>query len=179
MLQSIRLYKVSDPGGLPLDRNGVPVNVSGERQAIALLEGTLNPNEALYDVVGYFSLASMFRGVNTFRLDPSCGGGILRVEPSRVDVSEGPKTVMLVSGSEWTSAPTSFAVLTPSAGPEGGHRIEVSPGDQFGQGWVTFTNSSGRKARVYVVNLPGALWILEDGTWNYDGKWTLDGLWNF
>jgi len=170
---------VSDPGDLPLDRNGVPVSVSGGRQAIALLEGTPNPNEALYDVVGYFALASMFNGVKTFRLDPSCEVGILRVEPSRVDISGGPQTLNLVSGSAWSVAPVTFAEFSPGSGDPGGHRIEVTPGAQTGQGWATFTNSEGKTARVYVIYLPGALWILEDGTWNNDGKWVPGGIWNY
>lgn len=179
MLQSTILYKVSDPGDLPLDRNGVPVSVSGGRQAIAILEGYYNPNPALFEVVGTFNASGMFDGVKTFKLDPSCEAGFIKVEPARVDVSDGPRSVFVISGSAWTVQNVNLAGFSPSQGEAGGFQVEVSPGTQTGQGWVTFTNQGGGTARVYVINLPGALWILEDGTWNNDGKWTPDGIWNY
>lgn len=170
---------MSDPGEIPLDRNGVPVSVSGERQAIAILDGYLNPNPGLYEVVGTFNAAAMFEGVKTFRLDPSCEAGFIKVEPARVDISDGPRSVFVISGSAWIIQNVNFAAFSPQQGGAGGFQVEVSPGAQNGQGWVVFTNQEGRTARVYVINLPGALWILEDGTWNNDGKWVPDGIWNY
>lgn len=179
MKQSTILYKVSTPGGVPLDRNDEPISQSGLPQAIALLVGEDNPDPALYEVVGYFNQEGTFQGVKTYRIDDDCDGGFLKISPARVDVSGGPAYLTLESGSAWFSPSPGLAEFAPEIGGPGRTMVEALAGGTVGQGYVYFTNENGGTARVYVVNLPGAPWILEDGTWNNDGKWEADGVWNY
>lgn len=178
MKQSVILYKVSAPGGEPLDRNDEPIANSGLRQAVALLEGTKNPNPALFEVVGYFNEGGVFRGIETFRIDQECDGAVLRVDPYRVDVSDGPVVLTVESGGDWSVPPSAFATFSPSSGGPGVTLVTVQ-GTGTGQVVKQFTNVNGGSAEIYLINLPGAGWILEDGTWNNNGRWTSGGIWNY
>ena len=52
--QATIAYKVSKPGGEPLDVDGNLTRISGKKQAIALLEGHVNPDASKYEVEFYY-----------------------------------------------------------------------------------------------------------------------------
>lgn len=73
--QATVAYRVSAINGDPIDINGVPISMSGKKQAIALKVGFENPNPSLYEVYRYFD--EQINGEPTVTLDyESCPIGV-------------------------------------------------------------------------------------------------------
>ena len=83
--QATIAYKVSKPNGEPLDINGELTRVSGKKQAIALLEGQINPDPIRYEVERYFTRQEIIGANPTITYNvTSCPVGFIRIIPRRV-----------------------------------------------------------------------------------------------
>lgn len=182
--QATIAYKIDATNGEPLDVDGNRTADSGKRQAILLLDGTLNPNVAAFEVQGYFSAGARVGGVSTRIFDPlRCPSGDIFVTPVRTVLPPdgAPYTIVLYSSGPWTVAANPLATLSVYSGGAGYSYIIVTPSNTEGQHVYTFTNTlSGRTAahRLILTNNTD-LWILETGVWNDLGFWTPNGIWNY
>lgn len=182
--QAVIAYKVSKPGGEPLDVNGQLTSVSGRKQAIALLTGRVNPNPALYEVEFYYDKDGTITGNPTITYDVvSCPVGYIRVNPSRLILEEPAvsATFTLESSSSWRliNGPTGFISIDYTSGCAGAYVIKAT-GVAIGQGYFTFRNDATlQTATVYIANVSGRPWVLETGSWNMLGFWYNDGVWNY
>ena len=68
-IQATIAYKVSRPGGLPLDIDGNLTSQSGRKQAIALMKNFLNPDPNRYEVETYFEKGQPISGNPTIVYD--------------------------------------------------------------------------------------------------------------
>lgn len=182
--QAIIAYKVSKPGGEPLDVNGQLISVSGRKQAIALLQGHINPNPSLYEVEFYYDKDGTITGNPTITYDVvSCPVGYIRINPSRLILEEPAvsATFILESSSSWRliSGPTNYISIDYTAGSAGKYTI-TARGVNIGLGYFVFQNiATLQTATIFIANVSGRPWILEDGTWNMLGFWYNDGIWNY
>ena len=117
-----------------------------------------------------------------FEKVPVTPGRYITVVPTRI-ILEAPDTVerfVLTSSSPWQliSGPTRYITLDTTQGGAGSFQITVT-GGRIGQGYFTFRNETGQTATIYIANISGRPWILEDGTWNMLGFWYDNGIWNF
>lgn len=183
--QATIAYKVTRPGGVPLDIDGNPISVSGKRQAIALLSGRENPDPAVYEVETYFTEGSAITGNPTQQYDPvTCPVGFLFLNPDMVVLTpDNPvQTVVLFSVNPWSvvSGPN-IATLVPTTGATGSYAITVTRTETLGQGAFIFRdNVTLQTVSLYVVNTTDpTTWILDDGIWNMMQFWFNDGIWNF
>lgn len=182
--QAVIAYKVSKPTGEALDVNGQLVSASGRKQAIALLEGHVNPNPSKYEVEFYYNKNGIVTGNPTISLDvQSCPIGYIRVNPARLILEEPAvsATFILECSNDWwlISGPTNYMGLDYPAGSAGQYNIRVT-GIAIGDGYFTFQNiATLQTATLYVANVSGRPWILETGYWNNLGFWYADGIWNY
>lgn len=184
-LQASIAYSVRQSDGAPLDINGQPVAESGNRQAIALLEGTANPDPSLYDVAFYFPPGAVVSGNPTELYAPEqCPVGSIYAMPGSIFVTlaEPQATITLYSSHAWIvdSYNAEAFTLDTSGGPAGTSVIIVGRGAAQGQGPIIFINTvTGQTAEVYATNVDALAWILDTGIWNDLGVWTPSGIWNF
>lgn len=186
MKQATVAYKVSRPGGIPLDIDGVPISVSGKRQAIRLLSGGYaNPNPSLYEVEGYFGTGDVLTGNPTQIYDPTaCPVGYIKITPASVVLSPAAVTgvFMLESLNPWVfvSGPN-IATVSPTSGANGIYTITATRTANLGQGTFIFRDPlTGLTASIYIVNASDPnIWILQSGTWNMLGFWLENGVWNY
>lgn len=183
--QTTIAYKVSRPGGVPLDVYGVPISVSGRRQAIALLEGRPNPNPALYEIETFFNVGDYITGNPTQAYDPvQCPVGYMFISPSMLVLSpDNPERVFtLFSTNPWSfvSGPD-IATILPTSGANGAYSITATRTGILGQGPFIFQNNvTLETVNIYIVNTNNpALWILDTGEWNMMGFWFRDAIWNY
>lgn len=182
--QAVIAYKVSKPGGEPLDVNGQLTSVSGRKQAIALLQGHFNPSPSLYDVEFYYDKDGAITGNPTITYDVhTCPIGYIRVNLSRLILEEPAlsATFTLESSNSWRliSGPTNYVSIDFTAGSAGLYILNAT-GLQNGGGYFTFRNlATLQTATIYIAYVSGRPWVLEDGTWNMLGFWYNDGIWNY
>lgn len=182
--QAIIAYKVSKPGGEPLDVDGNLTRISGKKQAIALLIGHVNPNPNIYEVELYYDKSSIVTGNPTVTRDiVSCPIGYIRITPKRLILEEPAvsATFTLECSSSWRliSGPTNYISIDYRQGGAGTYVITAT-GIAVGQGYFIFRNEAILEtATIYIANVSGRPWVLEDGTWNMLGFWYNDGIWNY
>lgn len=170
--------------GLELDVNSIPVSISGRKQAIALLEGYDNPNPSLYELETTFLPGEMLYGIPTIQFDlTGCPIGYISIDKSTLILEEPSVTgtFTLISSSHWrlVSGPTEFISLDYLSGSAGTYIINAT-GINLGAGTFIFENQLTKQtASIYIANVSGRPWILQDGTWNMLGFWYNDGIWNY
>lgn len=182
--QATIAYKVSKPGGEPLDVDGNLTRVSGKKPAIALLEGQINPDPSLYEVEFYYDRKGTITGNPTITYDvQTCPVGYIKVVPSRIilDLDTPDATFTLESSNSWRliSGP-SVAVIDYTEGSAGTYPITISRTEAIGQGYFIFRNEATFKTvQIFVVNVTARTWVLENGIWDMLGFWFNDGIWNY
>lgn len=182
--QATIAYRTAKTSGAALDVNGELTTISGRRQAILLLQGRVNPNPAIYEVVGYFTAGSVVDGNPTFTYDNlDCPVDYIRISPLRIILTadDPVKSAELYSSRAWslTSGGTN-AALNITSGAEGTYNLEFTYNGVTAQQDYTFTNSATlQTATIRVVSAETKEWVLEDGTWNNNGFWFNDGIWNY
>ncbi len=155
-LQASVAFRVSVPGGLPIDINGVLTRVSGNKQAIALLEGASNPDPALYEVAYTFAAGALVDGQSSLLLSTdSCPKGYLTITPAVIAMDPGDTQIafQLESGSSWwvVTAPAN-ANISPSQGSTGIWSVRVFFDTNAAINTVlTFQNADGQTASVTVT----------------------------
>lgn len=117
-----------------------------------------------------------------FEKAPDKAGQFITILPTRI-IMEKPDTVetfVLTSSSAWQliSGPTQYISLDTAQGAAGSFQITAT-GISVGQGYFVFQNSTGQTATIYVANIAGRPWVLEDATWNMLGFWYDNGIWKF
>lgn len=185
--QATVAYKVSQPGGEPLDIDGVPISQSGKRQAIMLLIGRPNPNASLYEVQAYFNEGDLIDGLPSQVYDETaCPVGFMSINPSSIVLwpGEPQASATIFSSNPWTllpGGPTAYASITPTTGPAGSTVLAVTAVGPEGQGYFTFQdNVTLQTVTLFVVStLTPTGWILETGFWNDNAFWTAGGIWNY
>lgn len=84
--QATVAYKVSKPGGEPLDIDGELISVSGKKQAIAVLQGYTNPDPNKYEIERYFDVREMIAGRETVIYDStSCPIEVNPIYPDKYE----------------------------------------------------------------------------------------------
>lgn len=180
--QATIAYKVSKPGGLPLDRGGLLVSVSGEKQAIALLTGYPNPDASKYEVERYFNASEAVSGNSSVARDAvGCPIGYITLSTDRIVLDHPAVSApfTLESSHNWRliSGPPGLISLDYTAGSAGSYAI-TARGIDVGQDYFTFQNTvTAQTAQVYIINVAGRPWILTDLIWNMLGFWYDDGIW--
>lgn len=182
--QATIAYKVSKPDGEPLDVYGELTRISGRKQAIALLQGYVNPDPSKYEVEFYYDKDGTITGNPTITYDVrSCPVGYIRVNPIRIILEEPviTATFTLESSNTWRliSGPTDYISVDYKQGSAGKYTI-TARGLILGQGTFIFRNEATlQTAAIVIVYVAGRPWVLEDGTWNMLGFWYNDGIWNY
>lgn len=181
--QATIAYKVT-PDGLPVDVYGQLTSESGNRQAIAVLNGYLNPNPAVYQVQFYFNENGTLEGTPSVIYDPAaCPVSVFTVSKTTIILyPEQPTDVFNIYSSYGWELVGSYAFVNfiPSTGPADTTEVTATRTSTLGQGYVTFQdNVSGQIVQVYVVNTDALGWILNTGSWNNLRFWEAGGIWNF
>lgn len=182
--QATIAYKVSKPGGEPLDVDGNLTRISGKKQAIALLTGHVNPNPLKYEVEYYFNKQGTVTGNPTITRDIGmCTIGYISVSPDRIILNPTLKqaTFILESSSSWQliSGPTNLIKLDLIQGGAGLFNITATA-VSIGDGYFIFRNEATlQTATIYIANLSEEDWILEEGSWNMLGVWDDNGVWYY
>lgn len=182
-LQAIIAFKVDAVTGEALDRNGDRTSETGLRQAIRLLQGSANPNPALYDVEAYFEMGGVIMGEATAVVDTTrCPTGVLIVSPSRVIMGTTESVNLdFKSTAAWTSINNSPAAMgaTSGAGSEIDGNLTLTGQGVAGQGPIEFSQpSTGERTAIYVIVTDDPdLWILDGGEWHDIGFWFDSELW--
>lgn len=181
--QAIIAYKVSRPGGEPLDVNGELTRISKRKQAIALLKGYANPDPAKYEVEFYYNRRGIITGNPTAVYDiGACPAGYIRLTPSRIVLeTSASASFVLESSGAWklVSGPTDLIDIGLREGGPGRFEIPVR-GSSQGDGYFVFRNeATGQTASLYVTYVSQRVWVLETGRWNMKGFWFDNGVWNY
>lgn len=182
--QATIMYKVSNPGGVPLDLFGTPVSISGLKQAIALLNGRTNPNPSQYDVEFYFNEGDNVLGNVTQIYDPtSCPISFMNITPAQIILHLGAVTqyATIFSTNTWqlVSGSPNIATVSPTTGSNGSTSISFTRTATLGQRYYVFKDSlTNQTVQVYVINVsdPDA-WILGTGIWDNLAFWKMNGIW--
>lgn len=182
--QAIIAYKVSKPGGEPLDIDGNLTRISGKKQAIALLTGHVNPNPNRYEVEFYYSKNGAVSGNPTITRDVvSCPVGYIRVTPNRIvlDPATPIIKITLESSSTWRLIQQqNTAAVDYASGAAGTYEITITRTDNVGQNYFIFRNEATLEmATLYVINVISKPWVLDTGTWNMLGFWYNNGIWKY
>jgi hypothetical protein len=110
----------------------MPCSESGNRQAIRLLRGEVNPNPSLYEVESYFDVGAVLDGNETRRRNTeSCPIGIeghISLSPNKLALDIGESTTLSVNSSHaWTVGDIpDHITLTPTSGEAGVHTIRIT-----------------------------------------------------
>lgn len=182
--QAIIAYKVSKPGGEPLDVDGNLTRISGKKQAIALLIGHVNPNPNIYEVELYYDKSSIVSGNPTVSRDIiTCPVGYITITPNRIVLDPDTPTIkiMLESSSTWRLIQQqNTATVDYANGAAGTYEITITRTGNVGQGYFIFRNEATlQTATVYIINVNSRDWILETGNWNMLGFWYNNGIWKY
>lgn len=183
--QATIAYKVSKPGGEPLDINGELTRISGRKQAIALLVGASNPNPSKYEVEAYFNRQGQITGRPTITYNVTdCPIGYFRVTPSQVvlEPSKPTAVITLEASNSWVllNPDNVFCTIDYTSGAAGAYQINVKRTDTLGQKAFNFQNIATKQiVTVYIANVTSKPWILETGNWNTLGFWYDNGVWNY
>lgn len=189
--QAVIAYKVRNSDGAALDINGQPLLIGGApnplstgKQAIFILSGTSNPNPALYDVAGSFTAEGSVTGNPTYQVSADCPAGHISLNQSTIILDPtAPAATLIVSSSDsWSiqaSPPGAIISVSPPADGRGDTVVTLTRTAALGQGYLTFINTLGNTASVYVVNVSTASrdWILATHAWNNLGFWQDAALW--
>lgn len=186
--QAVVMYRVRAYDQAPLDSDGMPIVIDGEptgrKQAIAILEGTENPNPALYDVQIVFGPDDYVQGVpSTEYNEDDCARAVINLLPQAVILTvEQPTATITVSSSHpwelWVIPPQ--ATFAPQSGPAGDTIVTITRTAVMGTGNAEFRNLEmevGTPLRI--DNLESTGWILETGAWRMFRLWKNNGLWKF
>lgn len=183
-IQARIMYRVRASDGAPLGIDGKPTSETGRLQAIALLQGTVNPNPLLYTVQLYYAPNAVIDGVPTSEFSDNCPAGYIFLTPApgpltKLTLATPTATFTVTSSGPWTVAAPAGIVVTPNSGPRDVTTVVLSRSGN-GQGNVVFTNTAtGQTASLYVISVDTEVWILQTGTWNGLGFWTSTGIWNY
>lgn len=182
--QAIIAYKVSRPGGEPLDVDGNLTRISGKKQAIALLTGHVNPNPNRNEVEFYYDKSGIVTGNPTVSRDVvSCPVGYITIIPNRLvlepDITMAKVTLSCSSSWRLISAPN-IVTLDYTSGGAGSYEITITRTDNIGQGNFIFRNEATLEiVNLYVINIITKPWILETGNWNSLSFWYDNGIWKY
>ena len=175
--QATVLYK------LTLD--GRPLSVAGElailpiKQAIFALEGTANPNPALYEIEGTFLAGATVEGIDTLFFAESCGYGFINVFPRGKLFTPPTSDIRITSSHTWEiiDIPSfvSFSILAGSKG----ENVTLVTKLADGEGAVKFRNTGTGEILVREILAGTGEWILTGGTWHDYGFWENTATWNF
>lgn len=182
--QATIAYSVSSPGGEPLDVEGVLTRISGKKQAIALLTGTVNPNPKKYEVAFYFDKEGAVTGNPTVIRDVvSCPFGRITLSLERVVLSPDVPSVKVIleSTNAWKlTSKQNTALVDYTSGAAGRYELTISRTGTVGQGFFTFRNEATLETvTLYVINVNSKPWILDTGRWNMLGFWYSNSKWKF
>jgi len=182
--QATVAYKVT-PEGQPLDVDGNLTSASGKRQAIAVMEGTPNPNPAAYDVQYTFTRGGFIQGVPTSIIDlEKCPASVFRIDVTNIVLHPGnvDDVINIFSTFGWVYlSDANFVTVSPTSGAAGTTTpVTVSRTATLGQGVIEFKDIKTNEIKqVNVVNTDGLGWILETGIWNSLRFWDAAGIWNY
>jgi len=175
--QATILYRVT------LD--GRPLSVAGElailpiKQAIFLLEGTTNPNPALYEVEGTFLEGATIEGIDTLFFTESCGYGFINVLPRGKLFTPPTSNITVTSSDNWENIDipsfVSFSILTGAKG----QTVTVVTKLADGEGVVRFRNTTTGETITREILAGTGEWILTGGTWHDYGFWDDTAIWNY
>ncbi|MCC8089103.1 MAG: hypothetical protein LIO79_07560 [Rikenellaceae bacterium] len=182
--QATIAYKVSKPGGHPLDVEGKLCSKSGRKQAILLLVGYTNPDTTKYEVQGYFSHQEIVTGNPTVSYDAVyCPIGFIRLSLNRIilEPTIPVQTVSLFSSANWRLVSSSdIADIDFTQGTAGVYQIKITRTENLGEDYFIFRNEvTLQEAALYIVNVNSRVWVLDTGFWNNTGFWYDNGIWNF
>lgn len=181
--QAIVVYKTQAITGKALDINGELITKTGRKQAIALLQGAVNPDELLYEVQFVFTEGGSVMGAATTTFNTNCVAGSFTVFPLnlRVTVAQPTATITVTSDFPWMVASMNpFVTLSRENGPKGTTVITVTRTAQFGDGIIEFRATGiNRGINVLVSNIEADAWILETGAWRMFRLWKNNGVWKF
>lgn len=153
--QATIAYRVSKPGGEPLDVDGNLTRLSGKKQAIAVLVGFDNPDPAKYEIDFYFDKDGAVSGNPTVTRDiTACPFGYIRISPEKIQIGDPDitATFTLESSNNWhlLSGPLHAAVLDYTAGAGGKYTITAT-GRGIGEGYFTFINDlTGQTTTIFI-----------------------------
>lgn len=110
-------------------------------------------------------------------------GNYIRIVPTRMIIEKPVDNLsfILESSNPWKliSGVPQFVTLDQIEGNAGDFLITATS-IKLGGEYITFQNEvTMQTATVYIANIDGRPWILEDGTWNELGFWYNTGLWNY
>lgn len=162
--QATIAYRVSKPGGEPLDINGRLTSISGRKQAIALLIGYVNPAPSKYEVEFYFNTDGTVSGNPTITYDiQSCPAGYIRISKTQIAIGEPNvvDTFVLESSNRWSliSGPTSIVTFDYTAG-GGGRFLVTATGHSIGEAVYTFRNELTKQEVSLTAVVSGYLTLL-------------------
>lgn len=181
--QATVLYKVT-PDGLPVDTQGRLTEVSGGKQAIALLNGATNPDPNKYEVEIYFNKGASVWGTPSTTYDPTtCPVSIFSVNKNSIVLhpANASEVITVYSTFGWQlKTPLPFVNFVPPSAGKNTTTTTAQPGASYGQGYATFKElATGKEIQIYVVNTDALGWILATGTWNNLRFWEAGGVWNY
>lgn len=103
-LQATVAYRVRASDNAPLGIDGQPTAITGERQAIALLNGATNPNSALYVVQMNFTPEAVLNGEPTAEVSSNCPAGYIFLSATSLILTPGTPSgvVNLTSSANWS-----------------------------------------------------------------------------
>lgn len=181
--QATVLYKIT-PDGLAVDVDGRLTIDSGKKQAIALMNETINPDPNLYEVELFFNSGASVWGVPSIMYDPSdCPVSIFSVNKNYIVIHPAnvAELITVYSTYGWyLKDAVPFANFVPPNAGNNTTTSSVQPGGAYGQGYATLKEiTTGKELQIYVVNTDALGWILETGYWNYLRFWEAGGVWNY
>lgn len=183
--QATVAYKIDVRTREPLDVEGQPVAISGNKQAIRLLIDAVNPDPTRYEVESYFAAGEIVGGQPTKIWAPyDCPSGDIYVTPQRITLAPSSEPIFaeVVSSGPWTVSPSSGLVtFSQTSGEAGRTYVEIVFGAAEGQQDFIFTNTqSGRTATLRVIlSNDFSRWILATGFWDNMGFWINSETWNY
>lgn len=182
ILQATIAYKQTYDGK-PLDINGRLTSETGRLQAIAILEGTANPNPLLYEVETYFVEGGFIHGTPTAKVDyDACPVSNFTIDKDFVilTLADDSEVLNIFSTYGWDLVgDNGYVSVSPITGATGVSSTTLL-GVAYGDVYLTFKEKvTGETRTVYVVYVEAVEWILTDGTWNNLGFWQPDGIWNY
>lgn len=186
ILQATIAYKRA-LDGTPLDVNGRPTSETGRPQAIAVLEGTTNPNPLLYEIEAYFIEGGFIYGAATAKVDyETCPVSNFTTDMDFIILTPESPTANINVFSTYGWALQNDEVLEwvgmiPISGGSGVTSVTLSAVDeQYNQGYLILKeNVTGAIKQVYVIHTDALGWILETGFWNDLRFWEDNEFWNY
>jgi hypothetical protein len=168
-----------------LDINGNLCNQSGRKQAIYVLEGTLNPNPNIYEIKGeYTASTKSIGGVSIVVRDivqcaPYFANSITVPLRQLILSDENNITVLLSSLHRWQLMnPSNIVACSPEQGKAGKTALVFSKTNSEGIANYYFRNLvTQQTVTLNVINKKDVEWVLKNGTWSETGVWLISGIW--